>query len=140
METSNTENKDLIIANDMLKDKNYYCSVDVKDAKNQTMLFNALEGCDELISKEIDKTIKLKDVYMEQYVKDKDGRKTVAIRTILFDDEGKSHVSTAFGIANSVQRLIRVFGDPSTWDGPKSVKFIERPLKDGKKSFVLNLV
>ena len=115
MENNQTnETKDIIIANDMLKDKNYYCSVNVKDAKNQTMLFNALEGCDELISKEIGKEIKLKDVYMEQYVKEKDGRKTVAIRTILFDDEGKSHVSTAYGIANSVQRMIRVFGEPST--------------------------
>lgn len=136
----NNESKELVIANEMLKDKNYYCSVDVKDAKNQGMLFNALEGCDELISREIGKEIKLKDVYMEQYVKEKDGRKIVAIRTILFDADGKSHVSTAYGIANSVQRLIRVFGDPSTWSEPKSVKFIERPLKDGKKSFVLKLV
>ena len=139
MENTN-ESKELIIANDMLKDKNYYCSVDVHDEKNQSMLYNALEGCDELISKEIGKEIKLKDIYMEQYVKEKDGRETVAIRTILFDDEGKSHVSTAFGIANSVQRLIRVFGEPSTWKEPKTVKFIERDLKDGKKSFVLRLV
>lgn len=139
MENTN-ESKELIIANDMLKDKNYYCSVDVHDEKNQSMLYNALEGCDQLISKEIGTEIKLKDVYMEQYVKEKDGRETVAIRTILFDDEGKSHVSTAFGIANSVQRLIRVFGEPSTWKEPKAVKFIERDLKDGKKSFVLRLV
>lgn len=139
MENTN-ESKDLILANDMLKDKNYYCSVNVKDAKNQTMLYNALEGCDALISKEIGQEIKLKDVYMEQYVKERDGRETVAIRTILFDAEGKSHVSTAFGIANSVQRLIRVFGDPSTWTESKAVKFIERDLKDGKKSFVLKLV
>lgn len=138
MENTN-DNTELIIANDMLKDKNFYCSVDVKDAKNQTMLFNALEGCDELISHEIGKEIKLKDVYMEQYVKEKDGQKKVAIRTILFDDAGKSHVSTAFGIANSVQRMIRVFGEPSTWTEPKTVKFVERPLRDGKKSFVLKL-
>ena len=139
MENTN-ETKDMVLANDMLKDKNYYCSVDVKDAKNQQMLYNALEGCDELISKEIGKEIKLKDIYMEQYVKERDGHETVAIRTILFDADGKSHVSTAFGIANSVQRLIRVFGDPSTWTEPKTVKFIERDLKDGKKSFVLKLV
>ena len=44
-----------------------------KDEKNQTMLFNALEGCDNLNSQEIGKEIKLKDVYMEQYVKEKDG-------------------------------------------------------------------
>ena len=77
---------------------------------------------------------------MEQNVKDKDGENKVAIRTILFDDKGNSHVSTAFGIANSVQRLIRVFGEPSTWKEPKTVKFIERDLRDGKKSFVLKLV
>ena len=139
MENTN-ETKDMVLANDMLKDKNYYCSVDVKDAKNQAMLYNALEGCDELISKEIGKEIKLKDIYMEQYVKERDGHETVAIRTILFDENGKSHVSTAFGIANSVQRLIRVFGEPSTWKEPKTVKFIERDLRDGKKSFVLKLV
>lgn len=136
---SNTDNKELIIRDDMLKDKNYYCSIDVTDEKNQGMLYNALEGCDQLISKEIGKEIKLTNVYMEQYVKEKDGVKKVAIRTILFDDKGESHVSTAFGIANSVQRLIRVFGEPSTWKEPKTVKFIERDLKDGKKSFVLKL-
>ena len=134
------ETKDVIIRDDMLKDKNYYCSINVADEKNQSMLYNALEGCDHLISNEIGMEIKLKDVYMEQYVKEKDGDKKIAIRTILFDDKGDSHVSTAFGIANSVQRLIRVFGEPSTWKEPKAVKFIERDLRDGKKSFVLKLV
>ena len=134
------DTKDVMIREDMLGDKNYYCSIDVADEKNQTLLYNALEGCDNLISKEIGQEIKLKDVYMEQYVKEKDGDKKVAIRTILFDDKGNSHVSTAFGIANSVQRLIRVFGEPSTWKEPKTVKFIERDLRDGKKSFVLKLV
>ena len=134
------DTKDVMLREDMLGDKNYYCSINVTDEKNQALLYNALEGCDHLISKEIGLEIKLKDVYMEQYVKDKDGDKKVAIRTILFDDKGNSHVSTAFGIANSVQRLIRVFGEPSTWKEPKTVKFIERDLRDGKKSFVLKLV
>lgn len=134
------ETKDVIIRDDMMKDKNYYCSINVNDAKNQALLYNALEGCDNLISKEIGQEIKLKDVYMEQYVKERDGVKKIAIRTILFDDKGNSHVSTAYGIANSVERLIRVFGEPSTWDAPKAVKFMERDLRDGKKSFVLKLV
>lgn len=136
----NNETKDLVVREDVLGDKNYYCSIDTNNEKNQGMLYNALEGCDKLISKEIGQEIKLKDVYMEQYVKDNNGDKKIAIRTILFDDEGNSHVSTAFGIANSVQRLIRVFGEPSTWKEPKKVKFIERDLRDGKKSFVLKLV
>lgn len=120
--------------------KNYYSSIDTSSSvESQKKLYNAIEGCDVLIKDVIGQSIKLKDVYVEQYVKNDNGTEKVKFRTILFDEDGKSYVSTAYGIVNAIAKIIRIFGDPSTWTEPKEIQFAERPMKDGKKSFTIKL-
>ncbi len=135
------DNKALTVKQDnsVFEGKNYYCSVSLDNDQGQVLVYNALESCDVRVADSIGQTIELKDVYIEKYMKEKDGESKEAIRTILFDADGKSYVSTSFGIFNSIRRILNIFGEPKNWKEPKKVTFTERKLNDGKKSFVLKL-
>ena len=61
-------------------------------------------------------------IYVGSVVKLKNGSKLTddlsvvnceKYRTILFDDEGKTYVSSAYGIYNSLRQIISIFGNPS---------------------------
>lgn len=60
---------------------------------------------------------------------DEDGVMTEGIRMILIDDKGKSFASMSSGINKALKNIVGVFGDPSTWKAPKSV----RAVMEGKK-------
>lgn len=125
---------------DIFKDQNFFTSIDVTNEANAVKLYNAVESCDILIKDVIGQQIKLKDVYIEKYVKEENGVQKLKFRTILFDEEGKSYVSTAYGIVNSLSKIMRIFGNPEKWASPKTVEFCERTLKDGRTSYMLKLV
>lgn len=139
MENQENTNKSIMVQNEVFEEKNYYSSITPADAEGQKKLFNALDSCDLKISDQIGETIDLKDVYIEKYIKDENGEKKEKIRTILFDKDGKSYVSTAFGIFKSVVRIFRIYGQPQDWAAPLKVTFSEQQLKDGKRSFTLRL-
>lgn len=125
---------------DIFKGQNYYNSIDVTNEANAVKLYNAVESCDVLVKDVIGQKIKLQDVYIEKYMKEENGAQKVKFRTILFDASGKTYVSTAYGIVNSIAKIIRIFGEPSTWTEPKTVEFATRSLKDGRSSYLLKLV
>ena len=79
------DNKALTVKQDnsVFEGKNYYCSVSLHNDQGQVLVYNALESCDVRVADSIGQTIELKDVYIEKYMKEKDGESKEAIRTIL---------------------------------------------------------
>lgn len=122
--------------------KPFYCSVKVETNEDKKKLFNALETCDQLLNNCVGQKIKIKDIYVEQYLKqdEESEEATTHYRTILFADDDKTYVSTSYGIYNTLRKIIGVYGTPDTWTEPVEVEVAKRPLGNGKSVLTFKLV
>lgn len=120
---------------------NTYCSIATESKEEQVKLYNALESCDALLNDCEGTVINLKDIYCEQkeVVDDKTGEVRTKYRTILFDESGKTYATGAYGIFNSIKKIINIWGLPTTWEQPIKVKVAKKNIGNGKQSLTLLL-
>lgn len=121
--------------------KNMFCSKVATTSEEKVDLFNALDECDVLLNDIVDQEIVMKDIYVEQreVMDEETGEMKTKYRTIIFDVNGKTYATGAYGIFNSMKRIINVFGYP-TWENGVKVKVIKKKLKSGKSSLSLAMV
>ena len=121
---------------------NIYCSKETKTEEDKKELYNALEECDILLNDIVGQNIKIKDVYVEEreIVDEQSGELKKKYRTILFDENGTTYVSGAYGIFNALKKIFSVYGFPTNWENPIEVEVIKKSLNGGKKSLSLKLV
>lgn len=115
-----------------------FSSMKLETIEERKGLFNALETCDVLLNDVVNTEILIKDVYIEerQVVNEDTGEVQNKYRTIIFDTDGKTYATGAYGVYNSIKKLIQVYGLP-TWDNGVKVKVAKKTIKDGKTSLVL---
>lgn len=120
----------------------FYCSVKTESIEDKKKLFNALESCDLLLNNCVGEHIKMKDIYVEQYIdkKDEAGEGKVKFRTIIFSDDNKTYVSTSYGIYNVLNKIFAIYGTPDKWANPIEVEVAKRPVGNGKEMLTLKLV
>lgn len=121
---------------------NIYCSIVAKDNKEKKKLFNALENCDLLLNDCVGQKIKMKDLYIEAYESDDEdsGEAKTKFRTIIFDADGQTYATGSYGIYNVLNKIVAIYGLPTTWAEPVEVEVIKKPTRDGKQSLSLKLV
>ena len=107
-----------------------YCTIDDSTKEGKKHLYHVKNRPDHTISEYIDKTIRIKDIYIDvntRVVKDGEDAGLVEDkpRTILIDENGESYIAgVSIGIYNAVKEIIRTFGDPKTWDEPLEVMVV----------------
>lgn len=114
-----------------------YTSLDVSGNKGKRMLYKMTNHPDHTISEYINKPIKAVDIYVDankRLNKDPDSENFGVYenkpRTIIVDENGESYVAgVSVGIFNAVREIIRIFGEPNTWDEPLTVVpvFVKTP-------------
>lgn len=134
--------------------KEMFCTMDLDDKENMVTLYNSLQECDVKINDIKGQTIEVVDVFVEkkevaerdektgELVRDPETDEVVTktrFRTILFGSDGKTYVSAAYGVYNSLRQIIPIFGNPSKLN-PIKVKVGTRKLRSGKESLVLTVV
>lgn len=94
-----------------------YCSMQSGTAKEKAALYNATSNPEHKVGDYINKTIRVKDVYVEAIeLTDADTNDTIiAPRIVLVDVDGGSYQAVSKGVYNSLVRLIHTFGEP-TWE------------------------
>lgn len=124
----------------MAENVNGLATIDVKDAmsaqgssayssmrsgtlKEKAALYNAMSNPTHKVGDYINQTIRVKDIYVESIeLTDEDtGEVQIAPRIVLIDTNGDSYQAVSRGVFNALQRLIRLFGEP-TWDDGLPVK------------------
>ena len=155
-EIKKTEERGLITANDSIfqsKNKEMFCTMDLDQKENTIKLYNSLQSCDVKINDIKGSEIEVVDVFVEkkevverdektdEVLYDENGEvmTKTRFRTILFDKDGKTYVSAAYGVYNSLRQIIPIFGNPSL-ENPIVVKVGTRTLRTGKESLVLIVV
>lgn len=94
-----------------------YSSLKSGTRKEKAALYNAMSNPTHKVGDFINKTINVKDVYVEviDVTNDETGETEQAPRIVLIDTDGVTYQAVSRGIFNSLSRLIRTFGEP-TWD------------------------
>ena len=134
--------------------KEMFCTMDLEEKENMVALYNSLQECDVKLNDIKGSTIEIVDVFVEKKnVAERDEKTGELIydeetgevktktrfRTILFGSDGKTYVSAAYGVYNSLRQIIPIFGNPSK-DNPFKVKIGTRKLRSGKESLILTVV
>lgn len=134
--------------------KKTFCTMNLDEKENMVALYNSLQECDVKINDIKGQTIEVTDVFVEEkevaerdektgeLVRDPETNEVVTktrFRTILFGSDGKTYVSAAYGVYNSLRQIIPIFGNPSKLN-PIKVKVGTRKLRSGKESLVLTVV
>lgn len=119
-----------------------YCSIVTNTEEEKVKLFNALESCDARLNDEVGSIIYIRDVYINAYQKtDKQtGETHPAHRTILFDTDGKTHVTASNYFYVSLMKLMTVWGEPTTWEKPKAIKITKKPVNNGMMALSFQVV
>lgn len=129
------------ITADLQSESAAYCSMQAVDNRARVTLYNACNQPDK-IANHINETIKVLHVYAEiiPVTNKVTGAIDKAPRVVLIDEQGKGFQAVSLGIYNAVKQLIHMFGDPSTWTAPHTVKVINVPLDGGQHTFSLKMV
>lgn len=134
--------------------KEMFCTMDLEDKENMVALYNSLQECDVKLNDIKGATVEVVNVFVEKKevaVRDEKTDEVIydeetgevktktRFRTILFGSDGKTYVSAAYGVYNSLRQIIPIFGNPSKLN-PIKVKVGTRKLKNGKESLILTVV
>lgn len=150
------ENSNTILQNSNLGSTMFLqvCTLDMTIQENKIKLYNSLNKCDIRINDIKGQEIEIVGLYIEGkrlYERDDNDKilyneKTGEAleknhyRTILFDKEGKTYVSSAYGVYNSIRTITQIFDLPSEENVIK-VKVGTRPVgKTGKESLILDVI
>lgn len=119
-----------------------YCSKTLGTIDEKKALFNALESCDVLLNNIVGQVIEVKDLYIEErpYTDETTGEVKPKYRTIIFDSNGQTYATGAYGVYNALKKIVQLCGTPDTWGEPLKVKVAKKPIGDGKQSLTLLLV
>ena len=108
--------------------KKTFCTMDLEEKENMVALYNSLQECDVKLNDIKGSTIEIVDVFVEKknvaerdektdevIIDEKTGevKTKTRFRTILFGSDGKTYVSAAYGVYNSLRQIIPIFGNPS---------------------------
>lgn len=119
-----------------------YCSMVVKTDEEKKKLFNTLESCDVLLNDCIGNEIAIKDIYIEErnVIDEETGELRTKYRTIIFDENGQTYATGAYGIYNVLKKIVQIYGTPDLWQEPLKVKVAKKPIGNGKQSLTLILI
>ena len=154
--TENKEERGLITQDESIfqsNNKEMFCTMDLEEKENRVALYNSLQECDVKINDIKGQTVEVVDVFVEkkevaerdektdEIIYDENGvvKTKTKFRCILYGSDGKTYVSCAYGVYNSLKQIIPIFGNPSKIN-PIKVKVGTRKLKSGKESLILTVV
>lgn len=115
-----------------------YISFQVKDDKDKAKLFNLMNSPDERVASHINEVIEIQDIYVETVdcVNEKTGEITTCPRIVLLDKNGVSYTAVSVGLFSALQKLIRVYGEP-TWNPPLALKVKQEKTRNGNSVLTL---
>lgn len=135
-------NNELVIFNKENTEKQMFTTIDLSKKENKAKLFNASENADVLASDCVGTKFVLSDLYIERIprINEETGEQEIKYRTILFDEEGKTYVTTAYGVYNTVMKIISIYGIDYIHTDGLEVEIAKGTTKDKKTRLYLKVI
>lgn len=117
-----------------------YCSFPVESHEDRVKLYNMINGSTERLADHINKTLVLRDVFIEEVnlVNEETGEVANCPRIVFMAVDGKMYGCVSFGILQAFKRLCMCFGWPS-WNPGLTVEVKQRKIKE-KNMLTLEVV
>jgi hypothetical protein len=115
-----------------------YCSMKPVNEEQSGILFNVMNNPEKRIKDCINEVIEVKDVFVEVvYLEDKNnaGMKVPCPRIVLIDAKGTGYQAVSVGMYSALRKIFEAFGEPTTWNTPKSFK-VRQITKSADKSIL----
>lgn len=94
----------------------------MKTMEEKMMLANATTNPDYKLSQFINRQLYLTNYYLERVtINREDGTTYEAIRTVLFDKDGKTYNCVSNGVPQALKSFISIFGSADQWSEPLPV-------------------
>ena len=102
----------IVLFNKENNERQMFATIDVTSKENKAKLFNGTENADVLANDCVGETFTLVDAYIERIpsIDEETGEQKIKYRTILFGDDGKTYASGAYGIYNTVAKILSIYG------------------------------
>lgn len=102
----------IVLFNKENNERQMFATIDVTSKENKAKLFNATENADVLANDCVGEVFTLVDAYIERIpsIDEETGEQKIKYRTILFGDDGKTYASGAYGIYNTVAKILSIYG------------------------------
>lgn len=102
----------IVLFNSENAERQMFATLDASVKENKAKLFNATENADVLANDCVGEEFTLVDAYIERIpsVDEETGEQKIKYRTILFGDDGKTYASGAYGIYNTVSKILSIYG------------------------------
>lgn len=135
-------NNELVIFNKENTEKQMFTTMDLNKKENKAKLFNASENADVLANDCVGTKFVLSDLYIERIprINEETGEQEIKYRTILFDEEGKTYVTTAYGVYNTIVKIISIYGIDYIHTDGLEVEIAKGTTKDKKTRLYLKVI
>lgn len=131
----------IVLFNKENLERQMFSTIDVTTMENKAKLFNATENADVLANDCVGEKFTLVDAYIERIptVDEETGEQKVKYRTILFGDDGKTYASGAYGIYNTVAKILQIYGVETLHDKGLKVEIAKGTTKGNKTRLFLKV-
>ena len=131
----------IVLFNKENLERQMFATIDASTMENKAKLFNATENADVLANDCVGEEFILVDAYIERIptIDEETGEQKVKYRTILFGDDGKTYASGAYGIYNTVAKILQIYGVETLHDKGLKVEIAKGTTKGNKTRLFLKV-
>ena len=131
----------IVLFNKENLERQMFATIDASTMENKAKLFNATENADVLANDCVGEKFTLVDAYIERIptIDEETGEQKVKYRTILFGDDGKTYASGAYGIYNTVAKILSIYGVETLHDKGLKVEIAKGTTKGNKTRLFLKV-
>ena len=131
----------IVLFNKENLERQMFATIDASSKENKAKLFNATENADVLANDCVGEEFTLVDAYIERIpsVDEETGEQKIKYRTILFGDDGKTYASGAYGIYNTVAKILQIYGVETLHEEGLKVEIAKGTTKGNKTRLFLKV-
>ena len=131
----------MVLFNKENQERQMFATIDASSKENKAKLFNATENADVLANDCVGEEFTLVDAYIERIptIDEETGEQKIKYRTILFGDDGKTYASGAYGIYNTVAKILSIYGVEVLHDEGLKVEIAKGTTKGNKTRLYLKV-
>lgn len=133
------DNENLIV--DLTSAKQAYCSMNAQTPAEKAALFTATNNSQHRLSEKINEIITVQHIYVEVVMctNKETGLSEYAPRVVFLDDKNEGYQCVSIGIYSAVKKMFQIFGEPSTWEKPLSIK-VKQVTKGERKMLTFDVL
>jgi hypothetical protein len=131
----------IVLFNKENLERQMFATIDTSIMENKAKLFNATENADVLANDCVGEKFTLVDAYIERIptTDEETGEQKIKYRTILFGEDGKTYASGAYGIYNTVAKILQIYGVETLHDKGLKVEIAKGTTKGNRTRLFLKV-